>query len=123
MKYLSCMLLWTFATIASLSPAMAAGPYGKWLRPSNSAEVVFYDCGGLLCGKVASKGRSKATVGTVIVNGAAKSGQDQWKGSLLDPDSGKTYSGVITLVSANGLNLKGCAFGVFCQGETWLRVK
>ena len=52
-----------------------------------------------------------------------KVGANEWKGSLLNPEDGKTYSGVITLVSANGLNLKGCALGVFCQGETWRRVQ
>jgi uncharacterized protein (DUF2147 family) len=40
------------ATALMLSPAFAAEPYGKWLRPSNGAQVDFYDCGGNLCGKV-----------------------------------------------------------------------
>jgi len=40
------------ATALMLSPAFAAEPYGKWLRPSNGAQVDFYDCGGKLCGKV-----------------------------------------------------------------------
>ena len=106
-----------------VSPALAAGPYGTWVRPSNGAQVTFYDCGGRLCGKVASKGTSSATVGTVIVSGAVKSGANAWKGHLLNPDDGKTYSGVISLVGADGLNLKGCALGVFCQGETWRRLK
>jgi len=106
-----------------VSSALAAEPYGTWVRPSNGAQVTFYDCGGRLCGKVASKGASSAKVGTVIVSGAVKSSADEWKGHLLDPDDGKTYSGVITLVGADGLNLKGCALGVFCEGETWHRVK
>jgi len=111
------------AVMFMVSPALAAEPYGNWVRPSNGAQVTFYDCGGRLCGKVASKGASNAKVGTVIVSGAVKSGANKWKGKLLNPDDGKTYSGVITLVSADGLNLKGCALGVFCQGETWHRLK
>jgi uncharacterized protein (DUF2147 family) len=106
-----------------LSPALAAEPYGKWLRPSNGAQVDFYNCGGKLCGKVVDKGASSAKVGAVIVSGAAKTGANEWKGSLLNPDDGKTHKGVISLVGADGLNLKGCALGVFCQGETWRRVK
>jgi uncharacterized protein (DUF2147 family) len=98
------------------SPALAAEPYGTWMRPSNGAEVSF-------CGKVIGKGTSSAKVGTMIVSGAAKTGANEWKGSLLNPEDGKKYSGVITLVGADGLNLKGCALGVFCQGETWRRVK
>ena len=47
--------------------------------------------------------------------------RNAWKGNLLNPDDGKTYSGVITLVGADGLNLKGCALGIICEGETWRR--
>ena len=123
MKHSSSLALAAFAAGLILSPAMAAEPFGKWVRPSNGAELTFYDCAGKLCGKVASKGASNARVGTVIVSGAVKSGTNEWKGNLLNPDDGKSYSGVITLVGADGLNLKGCALGIFCQGETWRRVK
>jgi uncharacterized protein (DUF2147 family) len=123
MKHHSRMALTIFAAVLILSPASAAEPFGKWLRPSNGAQVDFYDCGGKLCGKVISKGSSRARIGTIIVSGAVKSGDNQWKGNLLNPDDGKTYSGVITLVDADGLNLKGCALGIFCEGETWRRVK
>ena len=117
----SNLALLTFASVLLLSPAMAGEPYGKWVRPSNGAEVSFFNCGGKLCGKVVSKGTSSAKIGTMIVSGAAKVGANEWKGSLLNPEDGKTYSGVITLVGDNGLNLKGCALGIFCQGETWRR--
>jgi uncharacterized protein (DUF2147 family) len=119
----SRLTLTAFAAVLMLSPALAAEPFGKWLRPSNGAEVDFYDCGGRLCGKVVGKGSSHAKIGTVIVGGAGKSGENEWKGSLLNPDDGKSYSGVITLVGGDGLNLKGCALGIFCEGETWRRVK
>jgi uncharacterized protein (DUF2147 family) len=117
MTHASNLSLATVAAALIVSPA--AEPYGKWLRPSNGAQVVFYNCGGKLCGKVADKGASSAKVGAVIVSGAAKTGGNEWKGSLLNLDDGKSYKGVITLFGADGLNLKGCALGVFCQGETW----
>ena len=123
MTQVSSLSLATIAAVLILSPALAAEPYGTWVRPSNGAEVSFFNCGGKLCGKVIGKGSSSAKVGTMIVGGAPKTGPNEWKGSLLNPDDGKTYSGVITLVGADGLNLKGCALGIFCQGETWRRVK
>ena len=96
----------------------------KWERPSTGAIVNFYNCGGKLCGKiVAVKGADRAKTGTVIVNGAIKTGENEWKGSLLDTDNGKTYTGVITLVGVDGLDLKGCALGIICEGETWRKVK
>ena len=123
MTHVRRSLLAACAVTFIVSPALAAEPYGNWVRPSNGAQVTFYNCGGELCGKVTSKGASRANVGTVIVSGAVKSGANEWKGKLLNPDDAKTYSGVITLVGADGLNLKGCALGVFCEGETWHRVK
>lgn len=103
--------------------ASAAEPYGTWTRPSTGTQVSFYNCGGKLCGKIAAvKDQArKKEVGTVIIKGAAKSGDNVWKGDLLDVESGKTYSGVVTLESANALNLKGCIAAIFCRGETWTR--
>jgi uncharacterized protein (DUF2147 family) len=101
----------------------AAEPYGTWTRPSTGTQVSFYNCGGKLCGKIAAvkDPERKKEVGTVIMKGATKAGDNTWKGDLLDIESGKTYSGVVTLESANALNLKGCVAAVFCRGETWTK--
>jgi uncharacterized protein (DUF2147 family) len=101
------------ASLALAGTAAAAEPYGTWTRPSTGTQVSFYNCGGKLCGKIVSvkDEARKKEVGTVILKGAAKSGDNVWKGDLLDVDSGKTYSGVVTLESANALNLKGCDLG------------
>ncbi len=104
--------------------ASAADPYGVWIRPSTGTQVHFYDCGGKLCGKiVAVKDQSrKGEIGTVIMRGAVKSGNGQWKGDLLNSDKGKIYAGAVTLEGPNALNPKGCVT-VICQGETWSRVR
>ena len=103
--------------------AFAADPYGNWTRPSTGTQVSFYNCGGKLCGKIigVKDQARKNTIGTVIMKGAAKSGDNTWKGYLLDVESGKTYSGVVTLEGANALNLKGCVAAVICRGETWVK--
>ena len=95
------------------------------MRPSTGSQVSFYACGGQLCARVAAvKDESrKKEIGTVIMKGAVKSGDNTWKGDLLDVESGKIYSGVVTLENANALNLKGCVAMVLCRGETWQRVK
>lgn len=105
--------------------AQAAEPYGTWVRPSTGSQVSFYACGGKLCARVAAvkDEARKKEIGTVIMKGATKSGDNTWKGDLLDVESGKIYSGVVTLESANALNLKGCVAMVLCRGETWQRVK
>lgn len=105
--------------------AFAADPTGNWVRPSTGTQVNFYNCGSKLCARItAVKDQSrKNTIGTVIMKGAAKSGDNTWKGDLLNTENGKTYSGVVTLESANALNLKGCVAMVMCSGETWQRVR
>jgi uncharacterized protein (DUF2147 family) len=100
-------------------------PYGTWVRPSTGTQVNFYNCGGKLCGKiVAVKDQSrKAEIGTMIMNGAARTSDNEWRGDVLNTEDGKTYSGVVTLEGPNALNLKGCALGFICKGETWQRVR
>ncbi len=111
-------------TFLAATSAQAADPYGTWTRPSSGAQVSFYDCGGNLCGKVVGvkDQTKKGTVGKVIMTGAVKSGDNVWKGDLLNLEDGKTYSGVVTLEGPKALNLKGCALGgLICKGETWTR--
>jgi len=118
-KTIALLLFCTgWATVAS------ADPYGIWMRPSTGTQVNFYDCGGKLCGKIVAvrDQRRKSEVGTVIMAGAAKSGDNQWKGDLLDTDNGKTYAGVATLRGPNALRLEGCV-AFICQGETWSKVR
>ncbi len=110
--------------LSSVAGAQAADPFGTWTRPSTGTQVSFYDCGGKLCGKVVGvKDQTKKdTVGKVIMTGAAKSGDNTWKGDLLNLEDGKTYSGVVTLEGPKALNLKGCALGgLVCKGETWTK--
>jgi uncharacterized protein (DUF2147 family) len=114
----------------ALATAFAGGtraddPFGTWMRPSTGTQVNFYNCGGKLCGKiVAVKDQSrKAEIGTMIMNGAARTSDNEWRGDVLNTEDGKTYSGVVTLEGPSALNLKGCALGFICKGETWQRVK
>src|SRR6516164_2306795 len=66
--------------------------------------------------------RRKSKIGTVIIPGATKSADNQWKGDLLNADDGKIYTGVVTMQGPNALNLKGCV-AFICQGETWTKIK
>jgi|GEM_PF-294396 len=119
------VVLATGLVVALTAGARADEPFGTWLRPSTGTQVNFYNCGGKLCGKiVAVKDQSKkGEIGTVIMNGAAKSADNEWRGDLLNTEDGKTYSGVVTLEGPNALNLKGCVAAIFCKSETWQRVK
>ena len=120
-NFVSKSIVAAAAVLGLASAAQAAEPFGTWTRPSTGAQISFYDCGGKLCAKVVGvKDQTKKDmVGKVIMTGAAKSGDNAWKGDLLNLEDGKTYSGVVTLVSAGALNLKGCALGgLICKDET-----
>lgn len=124
MRTLKHFVIGAIMLTGAATSAQAADPTGTWMRPSTGTVVKFYNCGANLCAKItAVKDKAKqGTVGTVIMTGAAKSGDNTWKGDLLNTDDGQTYSGVVTL-SGGGLNLQGCVLGgIVCKGETWSRV-
>jgi uncharacterized protein (DUF2147 family) len=122
---LSAVILAVVFAAGFAGGSRADEPYGTWVRPSTGTQVNFYNCGGKLCGKiVAVKDQSrKGEIGTMIMNGAARTSDNEWRGDVLNTEDGKTYSGVVTLEGPNALNLKGCALGFICKGETWQRVR
>ena len=67
--------------------------------------------------------RKKPVLGLEIVKGFAYAGDSKWvDGKVYDPKNGKTYSGKMTLVSPNQLNLRGF-IGISLLGRTttWTR--
>jgi uncharacterized protein (DUF2147 family) len=140
------MLRISMATAAVLlGLAMASGrasaqaaedAFGVWLNPENQSNVEFYRCGEGLCAKVTkvSDGqttddknpdpakRNRPIVGLVIMEGAKKSGDNKWSGTLYNRADGKSYSGTITVKSKSTLDLSGCVALVVCRTTTWTRV-
>ena len=50
---------------------------------------------------------------------------DTWEGALYNPEDGNIYSGTLTIVDANTLELEGCLIIIIipiCQSDTWTRV-
>lgn len=101
--------------------AEAGSPNGTWLR-NNGAHVLAFDCGGGLGLKV-TKSPEANKAGKTIMCGAKKSGENKWKGTVLNLDDGQKYSGSVTL-SGNSLTLSGCVLGgLVCKNDTWSRLK
>ncbi len=57
----------------------------------------------------------------IILRSAAKTGNNQWKGELFNPENGKTYNGKIHYNPPDQLTLTGCLVAFLCQSETWTR--
>ncbi len=120
-KWTSRALATSAAAWALAAPALAGSANGTWLR-DNGAHVLAFDCGGGLGLKV-TKSPEAGKVGKTIMCGAKKTGENKWKGSLLNLDDGQKYSGYVTL-SGNSLTLSGCVLGgIICKNDTWSRLK
>jgi len=122
---------------ASASAQKAEDAVGVWLNPDNGSNIEFYKCGDGVCGKIvkvtdgqktddknpdAAK-KNRPIVGLVIMQGAKKTGDNKWAGTLYNRENGKSYSGTVTVKSKNALDLSGCVATVLCKTVTWTRVK
>ena len=113
-------------------PAAATGladVAGNWKDPGTGAILAFAGCGGDLCGKIAvpatpgakddqnpdAAKRVMPLEGLLILDHAKTYDDTSWKGDLYNTQDGKTYSGYITLLAPDKLQLKGCALVVFCK--------
>lgn len=123
------------ALLASLSlPASAQDANGTWLTASGETRVRIAPCGGSICGTIvwvknpakdeqnpnaALKARNVVGINMIQMKPA---GDKKWSGTLYNYTDGKTYSGSMTMNSANSLSLSGCVAGIFCRSQTWTRV-
>ncbi len=79
-----------------------------------------------VCTKCPGSLKNKPIEGLQILSGLKADGNNQWSdGKLVDPESGKTYSGKLTL-SDNGQSMKLRGYvgsPLFGRSQTWQRIK
>jgi len=122
--------------LLSASVQAAAPVTGRWVTQSKDGVVEIYECGAMVCGKLAKflvpppNGvsqkdvnnpdktlRSRTLLGMNILTGFKPAG-NEWKGQIYDPKSGKTYRSIVYKGKSGSLVVKGC-IGPFCQAQTW----
>jgi uncharacterized protein (DUF2147 family) len=123
------------ATPAAATPAPPSDPTGEWRVARGFATVRIVECDGQYWGVIASEQtpgidrknpdkalRERPTLGMPILLGM-KPGRDnnEWSGSIYNAEDGRTYSGKISLLDPNTLEIKGCVLGILCGGEKWTR--
>ncbi|MES1148516.1 MAG: DUF2147 domain-containing protein [Bradyrhizobium guangdongense] len=137
--------IWLATVLLLLAPASAraANPTGLWLTADGEAKVRISACGDALCGRIEwlkepddpdthrpkldkfnkdAVQRTRPVLGLEIISGMKPSGRpDEWRGSLYDPESGNTYTGLLAMRGPASMKLEGCALAVFCRAETWKR--
>jgi uncharacterized protein (DUF2147 family) len=127
---------------AALGGAAFAGAddvVGTWKDAEKGSIVKVYSCGGGgVCAQIVKTSdanakdennpdpakRNRPIAGLVFMNGAKKSGENGWKGTLYNREDGQSYSGSLTVLSKDELKLEGCVLGgLICKSRSWTRVK
>ncbi len=142
MKTANIAILTLTAAFAGIvgSAAQAAQPVtGRWATVDGKAIVQIAPCGQHLCGKIEkivkpTPGRpqtdiknpdpalrSKPLVGLALLSGFKDDG-DLWRGTIYDPEGGKSYTSKVSRNSDGTLKVQGC-IAFFCKTQTWTPVR
>lgn len=123
------------AQTAAATPVPTA-VIGRWLNPKRTAVVDTAPCGtdGRLCGTVAcasadaiEKAREKGTqqlVGTQLLERLQyKPKEKRWRGKVFVPDFPGRFDAIMTSLSAEKAEVKGCILGgLLCKKQVWTRI-
>lgn len=129
----------TLGVLPIASEAQAQAVTGAW--STGKARVRIADCGGALCANVTALNepndetgkpktdknnanaslRARRIVGISILSGMRAAGDNTWKGSIYNPEDGKTYAASMSL-QGSSLRVQGCALGgLICKTQVWSR--
>ena len=118
---------------------------GKWYTEENKSLIEIYKKGDKYYGKMVwlktplnDEGKPKVDdknpdvklqntplIGLVILHDMEYDGDNEWDdGEIYDPESGNTYSCLITLTNNNQIDMRGyIGFSLFGRSTTWVRKK
>ncbi len=127
-------------SLLAAQSAIAAQPVtGRWVTAEKDSIVEIAACGVTICGRIAKihitrpgdtkndsanpdpNLRNRTILGLTILSGFKDNGKD-WKGTIYDPRSGKTYKSYISRAANGNLIVKGC-IGPFCSTYVWTPAK
>ncbi len=105
---------------------------GHWRNPKNTVTVKIGPCGESWCGWVvrasehakegARQGGTENLIGTRILTGLKKTGDNTFRGQAFDPKRNIHAAAVVTVVSPTVLSVRGCKFaGLICREWRWTR--
>ncbi len=128
------------SALIAATPSHAAQPIsGRWLTVEGKAIVEIASCGNSVCGRIARivkptpgrphtdtnnpdpKLRNKPLEGLAILSSFSDAGA-HWKGTIYDPESGKSYNSKVSRNGDGTLKVQGC-IAFFCKTQTWTPMK
>lgn len=138
-----CSLLLFITLTSSVFAQKKDEILGKWLNSSGEGQIEIFKKGEKYFGKLIwikepnengkpktdiknpnTSLRAKPIIGLEIVKDFVFEDDKYVDGKVYDPKTGKTYSGNMTLVNVNQLNMRGyIGISLIGRTETWKRVK
>ena len=135
----------TLALTAAALPACDGGPPasatdlgGRWITANGNLEVEIGPCESALCGTVTQvlanhsmsdpgaqmkPADGKDPLGMKILSSFVPSSGGKWAGSIYNRENGKTYDCLLSLKSADELEVRGyVALSLFGKTQIWTRV-
>lgn len=123
MKYLIASILCAL-TVCNLT---AQEILGKWWNEEKTAQILVYKEGSFYQGKIVyhTNPNRQHLINTMVMKGFTTKDQKVYEeGTVYEPKSGKIYSGKITQVSKDKLEMRGyVGLSMFGKSTYWTRVK
>lgn len=138
-KHLGVLGILGLGLVGSGQVLAADDPAGFWATEKNESQIHITHCGDKLCGNIFwmkeptdAKGamkldkenedeakRKRSLLGLQLIS--MKPEDDFWKGTVYNPQNGKTYDATLKILSHNQVELKGCVAYILCGGQKWTR--
>ena len=112
------------ASMPARSAPDADTPTGRWDREDGLGGIDIAPCGDALCGTIVwlRDRDTPARVGQRVLFDMRRTATDQWSGSALNPEDGRTYAGTMVLAGSR-LTTRGCLFGgLICRSVALVRL-
>ncbi len=129
-------LLLACVLAAGPGAASAQGPVGQWLTQDRHGVVAIAPCGARLCGQIVGIGRFQPDGSTPrdargvsdchlpLMPGMTRTGDNLWRGSIYNPENGKTYDAEMHVDEQDRLRLRGfIVLPLFGTTQVWTRYK
>ena len=121
----------SLAQAARAAPSPPEPPIGNWLTQDRDAVITTLPCGNAICGQISgiplaipgepipTDNQHRSQCHLTILWGAVPAGSE-WRGHILDPRDGKTYSILLSLDAQRRLKVRGyIGIPLLGRTQTW----
>jgi uncharacterized protein (DUF2147 family) len=141
MKIIGVILAGGLLAASSAGVSGATEATGVWRMESGKVTVRLANCGARLCGTIIALKkpfkkngqpktdhenpnpalRDRPLIGLLLLSNMKPDGENKWRGTIYNPDDGRTYSASMRL-DGNRIKVKGCVAGILCQSKWFVKV-